>query len=173
MTTNQMQGPIVQKVEDLQPAYFFTQNITRGRNLSGKFYKITPLTSLSDNTQRKSPRLVFRTGTFRARRVNKKVVLKLLGVDDCLYILYFEKLFHAESIMEFLDATNNNLAVARDVHLYLETGTLTHAQTESSSSQFDAEHPRTLPLADWLGTRSRGGQDSSQNVQAGSDDQPE
>lgn len=145
-------GPIVQQVEDLKPAMYYEQRFQGGRTRSDKkIYKITPCTSA--HSHRKLPRLVFRKGTYRAERLDEKVVLELSGFEDCLYILYFEKALHAGVFLGYIKGTSDDITldIASDVRSYLERGLPLVASTSPSAE----DDTRTLQLAKWSWDRSR------------------
>lgn len=160
------QYPVIKPVQNLQSALFFEQKVVSGYNPTQMIFKITPHAPVY--TQHGNPRMVFRTGTFKAARVNDKVVLELSGFEYYLYIFSFEDSSRAETFLSLINLGEDNeaLNIAPDVRLYLETGT-TSVSTQNESDQGD---PRTLPLANSMGRRSIDDQGSSRNVRSRSDD---
>lgn len=141
-------------VEDLQPATFFQQGVDRSRKSSRKIFKLTPYYT-PVRTQRKLPRLVFRTGTFRVEVESDKVVLELLGFEDRLYIIHFLLAEFAWDFMLFIDGTgvDTALRIAPDLRAWLQNDApQTPAQNDNelpSTAQSDEDDPRTLQLAFW------------------------
>lgn len=133
---------VLRQVADLEPATLFDQEVESNRSRTRrKIYKITPHTPIHKHD--KIPRLVFRTGSFRAGKVKDKVVLELSGFQDCLYILTFENSHDTRLFLGATNATSHGAAldIPRDVKSYLEK----YEEPQSSSQS----EPRTLSLANW------------------------
>lgn len=169
--TGHMGDPIIQTVEDLQPALLYDQLLSRDDPFN-KIFSITPSTSM--RTVHKVSRLVFRTGTFRIARENHTVVLELSDFSNCLYIFYFHDGLLAETFLGFIKGWNDNVAldITPDVLSYLRyrpppppVVPQNEVQSHSSSESDDERRAQlTMQLADWGGKHSRSDDEATRNV---------